>query len=286
MYGVINEQEGSDPTNPDVYPDHDETGPDDAWSWYEWTVYYNALEKKYGEDFAKKRFLKYWEPVEAGSFVKADNDMDPQWFKDKEMWNLSKNRPYNFIEIETIIKNQPKKEEKPQLNPIGVSDKLVEFIKKEEYFVPCVYDDKKSIACLRKEWDKCCLRGRKSKGVPTIGYGTTFYPDGRKVRPSDPDIDETKATTYLKDHLNKLSPDVKKHFPKLNPHQHDAITSLCYNVGLAGCTTKAPNLYKELTKNPDPIKNPRIKSNLIDFANKNRRNKEYKIYSDADYGDA
>ncbi len=53
---LLREQEGSDPKNPDVYPDQDEWGMDDAWTWDEWKIYYESLVKKGGETFAKKRF--------------------------------------------------------------------------------------------------------------------------------------------------------------------------------------------------------------------------------------
>lgn len=276
MYGLINEQEGSDPKNPDVYPDHDEIGFDDSWSWDEWKIYFESLKQKYGELFAKKRFLKYWEPIEQGVFVKADNDMNPEWFREKGMWNEEKNRPLTAKEFEST-------QIEVDLPPTGVSDKLVEFVKKEEFFVPCVYDDKKSVSCIRGEMKKCCLRGRKSIGIPTIGYGTTYYLNGKKVTSKDKDISEQKATEYLKLTLNKYASNVLKKYPNLNQHQLDAMTSLCYNVGFSGCTKKAPKLSAEIIKNPNSKTNPNIKNNFMDFANTNRRQKEFMIYHDAKY---
>ena len=98
--------EGSDPNNPDVYPDQDEWGMDDAWSWDEWITYYGALVKKGGETFAKKTFLKYWEVVEEGTGVIGDDGMDPNWFKEKAMWNETEDRPYTRQEFEESLKSK------------------------------------------------------------------------------------------------------------------------------------------------------------------------------------
>lgn len=274
---IILEQEGSDPKNPDVYPDQDEWGIDDAWTFSEWKTYYDANKKKYGELTAKKRFLKYWEVVEEGIGVVADNDMDKEWFKERGMWNESKGRPYTLEEFQNLDK--PEKHSKPN----GVSDSLVEFVKKEEYFVPCVYDDKKSVACLRKEWDKCCLKGKTPIGTATIGYGTVFYPNGIKVTSKDKNISKDIATSYLKKTLNDIANRLMKKYPKINQSQLDALTSLCYNVGFAGCTTKAPNLSAAIKKDPNPKTNPKIKPNFVDFANRKRREKEFNIYSNSNY---
>jgi hypothetical protein len=105
---ILKEQEGSDPKNPDAYPDQDEWGFDDSWTWGEWKIYYNTILKKFGESKAKSKFLKYWEVVQEGIGVVADNDMEPNWFKEKGMWNNSDNRPYYAIEFTKSIENQPK----------------------------------------------------------------------------------------------------------------------------------------------------------------------------------
>lgn len=39
--------------------------------------------------------------------------------------------------------------------------------------------------------------------VPTIGHGTTAYPNGVRVKMSDPAIDRKQALEYLKLHMNK-----------------------------------------------------------------------------------
>lgn len=167
--------------------------------------------------------------------------------------------------------------------PTGVSDKLVEFVKKEEYFVPCVYDDKNGSPCIRKDMTKCCLKGRTPTGIATIGYGTVYRPDGSKVKPSDKDITIEIATGYLKSTLDSISKKLITRYPNLSQQQLDGLSSLCYNVGYAGCTSKAPNLSASITKDPNSKTNPNIKTNFLDFTNIKRRTSEFSIYDDGNY---
>lgn len=44
---------------------------------------------------------------------------------------------------------------------------------------------------------------RDSVGVATIGTGTTVYPNGQKVKMTDPKITQKQATEYLKFHIDK-----------------------------------------------------------------------------------
>lgn len=44
---------------------------------------------------------------------------------------------------------------------------------------------------------------KDSVGVATIGTGTTVYPNGQKVKITDPPITNKQATEYLKFHINK-----------------------------------------------------------------------------------
>ena len=163
--------------------------------------------------------------------------------------------------------------------PKGVSDKLVDFVGKIEFFVPCVYDDAKGGKCVRGEVD-CCLKGRTPSGTPTIGFGTVYYPDGRKVSPKDPPITKERAKQFLKTNLDKLANNILNLYPNLNQQQLDAMSSLCYQVGFAGCTTKAPKLSASLKKGPN---SPEVKNNFLDFSHRDRREKEWKIYSQGIY---
>ena len=44
---------------------------------------------------------------------------------------------------------------------------------------------------------------KDSVGVATIGTGTTVYPNGQKVKMTDPKITKKQATEYLKFHIDK-----------------------------------------------------------------------------------
>ena len=72
-----------------------------------------------------------------------------------------------------------------------------------------------------------------SAGVPTIGYGTTVYPNGIKVKLSDQKITQQLAETFLQHHVNVIEKDVSKLVKvTLSQNQFDALMSFVYNVGL------------------------------------------------------
>lgn len=69
-----------------------------------------------------------------------------------------------------------------------------------------------------------------SVNVPTIGYGTTVYPNDTRVKITDRDITEAQAIEYLKDHVNKH---IAPYMPLLlNQNQFDALVSFIYNLGI------------------------------------------------------
>ena len=81
--------------------------------------------------------------------------------------------------------------------------------------------------------------------IPTIGYGNTFYKDGKKVTLNDKPISEIEATELLshiaqKDFGDKILQLVKV---PLNQNQFDALVSICYNIGM-GNFTKSTLLKK------------------------------------------
>lgn len=68
-------------------------------------------------------------------------------------------------------------------------------------------------------------------GVWTIGYGTTIYPDGRRVKPRDTCTRE-QAETWLVFDLRDAVVDVLDLVKvPLNQNQFDALVSFVYNVG-------------------------------------------------------
>lgn len=70
-------------------------------------------------------------------------------------------------------------------------------------------------------------------GVPTIGYGATFYLTGRKVTLQDPPITETEASVLLRKMLDVFAADVRVSVKvPLSANEFGALTSLAYNVGI------------------------------------------------------
>ena len=72
-------------------------------------------------------------------------------------------------------------------------------------------------------------------GIPTNGFGSTYYPDGKKVTLQDKEITEEKAFEILefianKDFGSNINKVVKV---QLNQNQFDALVSFAYNVGNA-----------------------------------------------------
>ena len=69
-------------------------------------------------------------------------------------------------------------------------------------------------------------------GIPTIGYGSTHYCCGRKIRLDDEEIDEDQAYGMLKCHLLEFEKIVNNKIKiKLNQNQFDALVSHTYNTG-------------------------------------------------------
>jgi len=69
--------------------------------------------------------------------------------------------------------------------------------------------------------------------IPTIGFGNTYYPDGKKVTLQDKEITEEKAFEILeyianKDFGSNINKVVKV---PLNQNQFDALVSFAYNIG-------------------------------------------------------
>jgi len=70
-------------------------------------------------------------------------------------------------------------------------------------------------------------------GIPTIGYGSTYYEDGTKVTLKDKPITEQRATELLEFIANKtFSENINKVVKvPLNKNQFDALVSFSYNIG-------------------------------------------------------
>ena len=69
--------------------------------------------------------------------------------------------------------------------------------------------------------------------VPTIGYGSTYYPNGTKVKLSDDSISEEEATQILEYIAQKDFGSAVNKFVivELTQNQFDALVSFAYNIG-------------------------------------------------------
>lgn len=67
-------------------------------------------------------------------------------------------------------------------------------------------------------------------GVATIGYGTTVYPNGKKVSMMDVSTTEEEASFFLDSYIiNNILPHIKD--LELTDNQRTALVSLIYNIG-------------------------------------------------------
>ena len=77
-------------------------------------------------------------------------------------------------------------------------------------------------------------------GVPTIGYGSTYYADGRKVTLQDAPVTKEEADTLLMYELrHTYAPGVMRLCPGLisNERRFNAIVDFCYNLGVGRLQT-------------------------------------------------
>ena len=86
---------------------------------------------------------------------------------------------------------------------------------------------------LIKEFEGLVLKPYKDAvGIPTIGYGNTYYEDGRKVSLSDPAITEARATELLKMVVKRYEDAINRYVQvPITQNQFDALVSFAYNVG-------------------------------------------------------
>ena len=84
----------------------------------------------------------------------------------------------------------------------------------------------------------------------TIGYGTTVYPDGRRVELTDKPIDESIALVYLSHDLKAFESGVDALTrDDLTQNQFGALVSFAYNCGLQNL--KVSTLLKKVNANPN-----------------------------------
>lgn len=87
-------------------------------------------------------------------------------------------------------------------------------------------------------------------GIPTIGYGNTYYPSGSKVKLTDPVITKEKAEELLKFLLGSYEKSVDSFCrDDISQNQFDALVSFAYNCGVN--SLKSSTLLKKVNANPN-----------------------------------
>ena len=120
-------------------------------------------------------------------------------------------------------------------------------------------------------------------GIPTIGYGATYYPNKKKVTMKDKPLTEKEASDLLKEMMVTYENDVKRLVKReLNQNQFDALVSFTYNLGSANLGKST--LLKKINANPcdETIKDEFLKWNKAGGKVLNgltrRRNAEAELY--------
>lgn len=81
-------------------------------------------------------------------------------------------------------------------------------------------------------------------GVATIGYGSTYYADGSKVKIKDDSITEEEAVELLYTTISQYVDAVNKYVTvDINQNQFDALVDFAYNAGV-GALQKSTLLKK------------------------------------------
>jgi lysozyme len=88
--------------------------------------------------------------------------------------------------------------------------------------------------------------------IPTIGYGNTYYPDGKRVTLLDKDITKQEAFEMFKEIANRFAKRVDTLvISNINQNQFNALVSFAYNVGTGNFSSST--LLKKVNKNPDDL---------------------------------
>jgi lysozyme len=91
-----------------------------------------------------------------------------------------------------------------------------------------------------------------SAKIPTIGYGNSYYPDGKRVTLLDKDITKQQAFDMFKEVANRFAKRVDTLVTSnLNQNQFNALVSFAYNVGTGNFSSST--LLKKVNKNPDDL---------------------------------
>ena len=117
----------------------------------------------------------------------------------------------------------------------------------------------KAGADLIKEFEGCKLKAYQCSAMKwTIGYGNTFYEDGKPVMPGHV-ITQDKAEQLFELIANEFAGKVAKLVPThINPNQFGALVSFAYNCGVANL--QKSTLLKKVNGNHN---DPTIKAEFL-----------------------
>lgn len=91
-----------------------------------------------------------------------------------------------------------------------------------------------------------------SAKVPTIGYGSTFYENNKKVEMSDPAITKQRADELLELSADRFARKVMNLVKKpITQNQLNALTSFAYNLGSGALASST--LLKKVNINPNDV---------------------------------
>ena len=120
-----------------------------------------------------------------------------------------------------------------------------------------------------------------SAGKPTIGYGSTFYPDGRKVTAQDKSITKDEAERLLIDTFKPFENKVNRLITvPLTQNQFDALVSHTFNTGGSDTLFRLINQKADISLIEDwwttryITANKKLLSGLV-----RRRKEEFELYS-------
>lgn len=158
--------------------------------------------------------------------------------------------------------------EEPKTGFMQLSKAGVDYIKKFEAYRAKPYQD--------------------SKGVWTIGYGNTYYPNGKRVSPNDKPITEAEASELKRTITNRdfvpsvnimLRDEIKA--GKITQNMFDALVSLAYNIGtgaLAASTVIRKLKAGDINGAADAFRRFNISGGKVLKGLINRREEERKIF--------
>ncbi len=172
----------------------------------------------------------------AGEWYILDTDFENHWDKS---WDKTEKSPQDNRHKVSTQSSANSTDEIPQ--------KAIELIKEFEGY-------HKELPDGRAEAYADAIHGW---GVPTIGYGTTRYPDGKKVQKGDI-ITRQQAEDYLKWEIEEKCKSVLEKIPtwkRMNSNQRGALYSFAYNLGAHFYGGKKFNSITRLCDSPEKWSN-------------------------------